>query len=100
MATFFNKLDMRQDWRFTYPLIQEGGVLELRCEHWMGIEVWKYELILTFGKMKVRAKIRKRIFSNLEWSDIASVDGLGLQETLIWAEKVLDKEVRNEEGEI
>lgn len=73
--------------------------MELRCEHWMGIEVWKYELILTFGKMKVRAKIRKRIFSNLEWSDIASVDGLGLQETLIWAEEVLDKELVDKDVE-
>lgn len=78
---------MRQDWRFTEPVIQEGGVLNLRY----GMGAYMYELIISFDRMEVCARIRLQMFGVPVWSDFASVEGFSLQETLIWAEEVLDK---------
>lgn len=82
---------MRQDWRFTEPVIQEGGVLNLRYVHGEGMGAYMYELIISFDRMEVCARIRLRMFGVPVWSDFASVEGFSLQETLIWAEEVLDK---------
>lgn len=90
---------MRQDWRFTDPVIQEGGVLNLRYVHGEGMGAYMYELILSFDKMGVCASIRLRMFGGPVWSDVASVKGYSLQETLIWAEEVLDKELVDKDVE-
>lgn len=84
---------MRRDWRFADPLIQEGGVLNLRYGHGGGMGIHMYELILSFDRMEVCARIRTRMFGSPVFSDVASVEGLGLQGALIWAEEVLDKEL-------
>lgn len=88
---------MRQDWRFTDPVIQEGGVLNLRYVHGEGMGAYMYELIISFDRMEVCARIRLQMFGVPVWSDFASVEGLSLQETLIWAEEVLDKELVDKE---
>ena len=59
------------------------------------MDAYMYELILSFDRMEVCARIRLRMFGGPVWSDVASVKGLGLQETLIWAEEVLDKELED-----
>ena len=88
---------MRQDWRFTEPVIQEGGVLNLRYGHGEGMGAYMYELILSFDKMGVCASIRLRMFGGPVWSDVASVKGYSLQGALIWAEEVLDNELADKE---
>lgn len=96
---------MRRYWRFTHPIIQEGGVLNLRYIY----GVYQYKLLITFDGIDVSAKIRARtripiwmssdviktrVYS-LDWEDIASIKDYSLQDALMWAEDVLDKELEN-----
>ena len=88
---------MERNWRFADPVIQEGGVLNLRYGHGGGMDAYMYELILSFDKMGVCASIRLRMFGGPVWSDVASVKGYSLQGALIWAEEVLDNELVDKE---
>lgn len=93
----FNKLDMERNWRFADPVIQGYNTLNLRYGHGGKVGIYKYELVVTIDLMEVSARIRTRMFGKPTFSDVASVEGLSLQETLIWAEGVLDKELEDKE---
>ena len=80
-------------------MIQGHNTLNLRYGHGGKVGIYKYELIITIDLMEVSARIRTRMFGSPVFSDVASVEGLGLQETLIWAEEVLDKELEDKELE-